>query len=291
MRNFILGTDWGEDCDDAVAVRLLLRAHKNGEINFLGAGINTRTEYSAPSLYAFMESENCILPIGVDKNCPKSDWQNRYQPRLAKLTDKKDDDFEDAVRLYRRLICEAQGKVEILEIGFLQVLAGAIASGPDDISPKTGIELFKEKVEKVWCMGGKWTADGEKEFNLSYTPFACQAANYVCDNCPVPITFLGWEVGAHLITGDTLAKDDILRQIILDWGSDCGRESWDPMLCLLAIVGDNEKAGYDTVKGTAWINPENGANYFKRSDDGKHLFVVKKFEDSYYINAINKRVE
>lgn len=291
MRNFILGTDWGEDVDDAVATRLLCRAHKNGEINLLGFGINTHTEYSAPSLYAFIKNEGLDLPIGVDKNCPKKDWENRYQPRLAKLTDKRDSDFDDAVRVYRRLIAEAQGKVEILEVGFLQVLAGAIASGPDDISPKTGMELFAEKVERVWCMGGKWTADGEKEFNLSYTPFACKAANYVCDNCPSPITFLGWEIGARLITGDTIKNEnDILRQALIDWGGECGRESWDPMLCLLAVIGDCERAGYDTVKGTAWINPENGTNYFKRGE-GKHEFVIKKFPDKYYKDLVNTRIE
>ena len=32
MRNFILGTDWGEDVDDALAVRLLARAHKEKRI-------------------------------------------------------------------------------------------------------------------------------------------------------------------------------------------------------------------------------------------------------------------
>lgn len=32
MRNFILGTDWWTDCDDAVAVRLLTRYMKQGKI-------------------------------------------------------------------------------------------------------------------------------------------------------------------------------------------------------------------------------------------------------------------
>ena len=49
MRNIILGTDWGEDCDDAVAVRVLTRSHKAGKINFIGAGINTHTPDAAPS--------------------------------------------------------------------------------------------------------------------------------------------------------------------------------------------------------------------------------------------------
>ena len=32
MRTFILGTDWGTDCDDVVAVRLLTRAVKEKKI-------------------------------------------------------------------------------------------------------------------------------------------------------------------------------------------------------------------------------------------------------------------
>ena len=33
MRNFILGTDWWTDCDDVVAMRVITKAHKKGEIN------------------------------------------------------------------------------------------------------------------------------------------------------------------------------------------------------------------------------------------------------------------
>lgn len=40
MRNFILGTDWWTDCDDAVAVRILARAHKSGKICIKGIGVN-----------------------------------------------------------------------------------------------------------------------------------------------------------------------------------------------------------------------------------------------------------
>ena len=90
MRNIILGTDWGEDCDDAVAVRVLTRSHKAGKINFIGVGINTHTPYAAPSLYRFLEKENCIIPIGVDKSCPKrigrTDINRGSLPKRTKRT-------------------------------------------------------------------------------------------------------------------------------------------------------------------------------------------------------------
>ena len=54
-------------------------------------------------------------------------------------------------------------------------------SEPDDISDLSGMELFEKKVDKVWIMGGKFTNQGEKEFNFSYTPFACKAASLVLE--------------------------------------------------------------------------------------------------------------
>ncbi|MBQ9745143.1 MAG: nucleoside hydrolase [Clostridia bacterium] len=291
MRNFILGTDWGEDCDDAVAVRVLARSHKAGKINFIGVGINTHTEYSAPSLYRFLEREECIIPIGVDKNCPKTDWQNRYQPRLALETCKKDEDFEDAIRVYRRCIAEAEGKVEIIEIGFLQVLEMTLLSEGDDISPLSGMELFEKKVDKVWIMGGKWDQQGGREFNLSYTPFACRAASTVLEKCPCEITLLGWEIGARLITGNTLNHNDYLYQVLVDWGCPEGRESWDPMTAIMAVIGDENEAGYDTVRARVSVDPKTGANYFTPDESSNRKYVVKKFPDSYYSDMVNRVVE
>ena len=291
MRNIILGTDWGEDCDDAVCVRVLTRSHRAGKINFVGAVINTHTKYSAPSLYRFLELEGCIIPVGVDKSCPKTDWQNRYQPRLAGQTDKKDSDFEDAVRLYRRLMANADGDVEIIEIGFLQVLAGALMSEADDISPLSGMELFEKKVRKVWIMGGKWNEQGGKEFNFSYTPFACKASSIVLEKCPCEITLLGWEVGARVLTGNTLKRDDYLYSALCDWECPEGRESWDPMTAMLAVIGNEEAAGYDTVRVNISVDPETGRNYYNPDKLSTRQYVVKKFPDEFYVNMINKVVE
>lgn len=289
MRTFILGTDWGEDSDDCIAVRILARAHQKGEIKMLGMGINTLTEYSAPSLYRFLEKEGVSIPVGVDKSCTHQLRKVTYQKRLAKETDKTNDDFEDAVRLYRRALAESDGDVEILEVGFLQVINGALNSQPDDISPKSGLELFREKVKKIWIMGGRWNVVGGVEYNLSEFPFARLAAHEFVANCPVPITFLGWEVGSLVVTGSKLQKDDFLHIALDDHGSGSGRESWDPMLVVLALIGDNERAGYKTVKGKATID-EMGRNYFEENENGTHEYVVKAYPDEYYINIIDSLI-
>lgn len=289
MRTFILGTDWGEDSDDCVAVRILARAHKKGEIKMAAMGINTLTEYSAPSLYRFLEKEGVSIPVGVDKGCQQELRNVTYQKRLAAETDKTNEDFEDAVRLYRRAIAECDGEVEILEVGFLQVITGALMSQPDDISPKSGMELFREKVKKIWIMGGKWDEQGGREYNLCQYQFARDASCAFVSNCPCPITFLGWEIGSQLITGDKLSADDFLHLALEDHGSGSGRESWDPMLAVLALTNDNEKAGYKTVKGIATVDKD-GTNYFQEDENGKDEYVIRAKEKSFYSDIINSLI-
>jgi hypothetical protein len=140
-------------------------------------------------------------------------------------------------------------------------------------------------------MGGTWNVQGGKEYNFSGKKFACRASSTVCKLCPSPITFLGWEIGDDVITGDTLKKDDHLYHAISDHGFPNGRSSWDPMLVLMAIIGDEEKAGYTTVRGKARVCSRTGKNYFKEGPRGKHRYVVKSRENSYYSNLINSIIE
>ena len=293
MRNLILGTDWWDDCDDCVAVRLLARYAKDGKVKLLGVGINACMEYSAASMHAMLMSENVCVPIGVVREADDFGSEQRYQRRLASYTDKykNNEGAEDAVKLYRRLISEADGPVEIMEIGFLNVIAYAIESRSDDISDKSGIELFKEKVSKVWVMGGKWDEDGGKENNFFKNERARYASSRFCAKCPVPVTFLGFEVGNTVLTADNLCEPDILLDALRDHGSGDGRLSWDPMLVMLALVGDEEAAGYDTVRGTASVELESGANHFEINEKGLHKYVVKNKDDSFYKEMINEVIK
>ena len=144
MRNFILGTDWWTDCDDAVAVRILARAHKAGKIRLLGIGLNACMEYSVAGLEGFLNLEGVReMPIGVDLAGDDFGGNPPYQKRLSQYAERyrENTDAEDAVRLYRRLLAGSEEPVEIVEIGFLQVIAGVLESGADDISEKSVKEL------------------------------------------------------------------------------------------------------------------------------------------------------
>ena len=290
MRSFILGTDWWTDCDDAVALRLLTRAVEEEKIQVLGIGINACMEYSVASLKAFLSSYGIDgIPIGIDRNATDFEGIPVYQKNLAEcMPSVTNDDAEDAVRLYRRILAEASEMVEIIEIGFLQVIASVLQSDPDDISDKSGIELFTEKVRKVWVMAGKWDADGEKEHNFCNNARSRTAGKVFCELCPVPVTFLGWEIGYGVITGGKLDRNECLYSVMKDHGSENGRHSWDPMLVIMSLIGDEEKAGYITVSGTASVDAESGRNYFIKNNTGKHKFVIKQRENCFYEEQIDR---
>lgn len=294
MRKFMIGTDWWTDCDDAVAMRLVCRAALDGEIRLEGVCLNACMEHSVASLDGFLAQEGMgDVPIGIDRAGTDFAGIPRYQKGLIGYTRRmhSNTEAEDGVRLYRRILAQADGKVEIIEIGFLQVIANLLESGADEFSEKTGLELVEDKVEKFWVMAGKWDEQGGREHNFTNNARSRKAGEVFCRLCPVPVTFLGWEIGNTVITGRSLAHDDVLYRLMCDHGSPNGRMSWDPMLALMALVGSEEKAGYGVVRGQARVDAETGANYFTQNDAGKQAYVVKKWEDARYAQLIDALVK
>lgn len=294
MRSFILGTDWWTDCDDCVALRLLLRAHKRNEIRLLGIALNACMEYSVASIDGFMHLEGVKdIPVGIDLNAVDFGGHPKYQERLArsKVRFNRNEDAQDAVRLYRSILSEAMEAVEIIEIGYPQVLAALLETTGDDISPLNGVELVMQKVRKFWVMAGKWDVDGGMENNFCRNDRAIHGAAVFCEKCPVPVTFLGYEVGYSVLSGGKLRENDFLHLALKDHGSENGRHSWDPMLVLLALTGNEAKAGYTIVQGTARVEAQTGANYFAESTDGLHRYVIKAEPDSFYEDMINDNIQ
>ena len=291
VKNIIHGTDWWTDCDDVVAMRILARAHKIGLINLLGISADAVKSSTAASIDAFLLNEGVKCEIGIDREFVPDKVRENYQEMLINYPHNVENaDCIDSVKLYRKCLASCEGKVNITEVGFLQVLHKLLLSGPDEYSPLNGTELVKQKVETLWLMAGKWDVQGGKEYNIVNTPESRRAAAYICENCPVPVAFLGFEIGCDVLTGQFLSDDDMLKKAININKNGRPSFSWDPMLCLLAVLGA-EKAGYDLVRGKASVNPESGENYFEKCDDGNHFYVVRREKPEYYSDMINSLIE
>lgn len=286
MRKFILDTDWWTDCDDAVAVRLLCNAHAAGEVKLLGININACMPYSIPSLDVFTRDCGVEVPLAIDHRATNFDGTPSYQEHLAAVRNvkRKNEDVPDGLDFYKQLLKDADNhSVEILSIGFTQVLAGLLQN-PEDL------KLVARKVKHLWIMAGKWDEPGGREYNFHKNELTRLSGSILCRDWPTPITFLGWEIGHSVISGGNLPDGDLLKQVMKDHGSLNGRSSWDPMLILLALTEDPAKAGYRTVSGWAKVDESDGRNWFTEDPDGQHRYVVKLHEDSYYAEAVNARL-
>lgn len=293
MKNIILDTDWGGDCDDVVATRVLANSHLNGEINFIGCIINDCRPYSVRSLDAFLLLSGIDIPIGMDFNAKDFNDDGAYQKRMVDNLKSKyaqESDADDAVKAYRKLLAAAKEKVEIVAIGFTQVLADLLESPADEISPLSGVELVKEKVAHLWDMGGRWDGVNPREYNFVAHARAISGAHRMCANWPTPITFLGWEIGDPVHTGGSLPEEDPLRKALIDYKCEGGRSSWDPMTALLAIIGDPEAAGYRAIRGYASAEEGTGCCAFVEDAKGPHRYVIKLHPDAWYEEQINKRL-
>ena len=147
MRNVILGTDWWTDCDDAVAVRLLANLHRAGHLRLLGVAVSGCMEDSVRSLDAFLRDCGVEVPIGIDLEATDFGGRPPYQKRLAALPSRfgGNADAENPVGLYRRLLAASCGPVELIEIGYPQILAALLDSPADAYSPLDGESLRRRR--------------------------------------------------------------------------------------------------------------------------------------------------
>lgn len=291
MKHLILSTDWWTDCDDAVAIRLIANAVKRGEVCLDAVIVNAFLPESVPSILHFLA--DCGLshvPAAFDRDATDYRGKPKFQYPLTELAGGAYDDYPavSPVELLRKTLVNANEPITILEIGFPQCLAALIESAPDEISPLDGCALVREKVEHLYIMAGNYANEERgSEHNFNNTGRSARGGAVVCEKWPTHATFLGWEVGHSVITGSHLPADDLLKRLMVWHGSPNGRSSWDPMTAELAIIGDAEAAGYETVRGHVSVDPATGENSFRRDPDGLHTYVKKRLPDEIYAARID----
>ena len=284
----IFGTDWWTDCDDVAALDILLKAHKHGLIELKAIGVSSVMRYSAPSVKAVCGEHGLGgIPIGLDTQARRRGVFCMYQKKLAALggAGVANADGDEAYRLYRRVLASVRKKAVIVDVGFPQILMELLSSGPDGYSDMTGTQLVESKVAEVIVMGGRWDKKTGTEYNFCANRLSRKAAAYICEVCPAPLTFLGYEVGKSVITGGRDVPG-LTGEAYKAHFSPRGRPSWDPMTAMFAVIGDAGNAGYRRVFGRASVDPKTGRNSFTAFDGGPHAYLVKEKDDLFYQKQI-----
>lgn len=284
MKQIIFDTDLGGDCDDVMALDLLLACEKNGECGLIGVTYSADAKNAIPCIHSILRHHGRGgIPIGrapiPDGITVKSDT---YATRVAEAFAVRDsvtyETAQDAVTLLRRLLASNKA-VTLCVTGFLTNIAALLRSSPDDISPKDGVSLVADKVEEIVIMGCNFSH--QNGIGADYGKTAVPEWNIICDvpaaqtvisMCPVPLVICPFEVGYHMITGAAMTKrggmssPDSLSYII--HGSSGGRDSWDPATALYAVRGSDR---YFTAEaGHCKIN-DDGTSYFTLCESGPHF--------------------
>ena len=280
-RKIILDTDLGPDCDDCGALAILDWYHRQGKAELLGVVHCTSDVQSVNVIAAINEWFGVDIPIGQTDRTGFFDepryWTYTKPVSDAYLVSHSPAKYESAVPMMRRLLSENR-EVTLVYIGFLSNLSDLLRSGGDEISPLTGMELVRQSVSSVVCMGGYFEPPYNGEFNIDGD---IPAAQYVTEHCPVPMVWCGFEAGVNVITGATLEGCDDRYPVKKAYGCYLNqsylRPSWDLVTVYYALepelegwsVSDECKIRFNN-EAESVVSEGTGARFIRYSNEREH---------------------
>ena len=195
----IFDTDMGNDVDDAMALAMIHALEKRGACELLAV---TSTK-DHPLSAAFIDALNTFygqpgVPIGTVRNGATPE-----PGKFNSLAENYPHDLRsganapEAVSLLRKtLAAQADGSVNIAQVGFFTNLSRLLESPPDNLSPLNGVDLVKAKVRELAIMAGAFQTirnnNGYKEYNVIKD---IPSARKFAETWPSPIVWSGFEVG------------------------------------------------------------------------------------------------
>lgn len=174
-------------------------------------------------------------------------------------------------------------------------------SGADEYSDKRGDELVKEKVGKLYLMGGAFEfSAGEKPFAEWNVEQDVESAKNVFEKFPCEIIICPSEAGARVATkaGSTKgltrkAMEAFFKSIDERGGTryeenpERTRPSWDPLTCMAAM---NEKKFSFSEKGEVRVLG-GGFTEFIKTETGKCRYMTLKNDFKKAEKELNEYLE
>lgn len=291
-RRYILDTDIGGDCDDCIALAMMAKYHREGKISLLGVThctSNISGAYTALSVLDWYGAAE--VPVGQTSRSGflAEAVHERYStPVMARFLWLKSEGFgerkfEDAVTMLRRLLA-AERDVTLVFIGPLNDMYELLISEGDGYSSLGGIELVKQSVREVIVMGGNFRNPEVGEYNIQCD---LTAAKYTAENCPVPVTYCGWEAGAGIYTGKNLGKFHVNHPVRNAYWHFFGeqqlaRDSWDPVTVYYALCPEDPdwivsgECAVTFEDNRTVIGEGTGAKYVSYADAGKIEEIIEE---------------
>ena len=246
------------DYDDVGALAVLNALADAGECEILAVISSSRSSPALGMCEMVNESYRGLverltgereIPMGVckglgyvspeEKDGVNAVFRSMVDARRESLRYPDSDDAPDANEVYRRVLADSpDGSVTLCTVGFLTNIRRLLETNGDDISPFTGRELVARKAKAWYAMGGR--LPGGVECNLSTD---AESSLVALRDCPVPVYFVDFNLGADVLTGIPVARQGISAGPVAEAFVRClkvwdeerrGRPSWDELTVLAA---------------------------------------------------------
>lgn len=282
----ILDTDISSDADDVGAVAVLHHLAHQDKAKILAMMVSSGDPWSVPCLQAlnawFGRQE---IPIGKAQDGivgDESSYTRAVAEEFAPHRTTSTAIALDAVQLYRRVLAaQADSSVTLVSIGYLTNLHHLLQSKPDALSPLDGVALVRQKVKRLVCMGGQYPSGREWNFYQD-----AKATVDVISHWPVPIVFVGFEIGKDIMTGAklrSLPPSNPVRHSYELHNKLEGRPSWDQLAVYYAVMTENGEQSdwWAKVQGSNSVS-DDGSNSWLNQQQSKidHAYLVQRGESA-----------
>ncbi|KAK5654473.1 hypothetical protein OQA88_7101 [Cercophora sp. LCS_1] len=283
-KNLIIDTDLFSDVDDASA---LLLAATSPLVNLLAVNVNHPSLYSSLTASAILAHYgHPTIPIGAIRPLTNATFIDTWLYRLGEYTSKiayhfsggslpwgRADEAWDPVDVYRKTLAESED-VTIVSIGFLDNLSALLNSTGDRWSDLTGRELVSKKVKELVVMGGGYPTGHSYNFWGSNGSLSA----HVINTWEGRITFVGDDVGKHVLSGAPLMKDapetDPVRMAYIYYTYYRAHSSWDPLAVMYAIHGAGGLFRFGNEYGYNHVE-QNGSNRWVWDEDARNQHFLR----------------
>ena len=207
----LFDTDFGGDADDLGALAMLNHFHNREEIDLLAVmcwNLETHAVSAIDAVNTYYGNPD--IPIGLRSGELATTSWNHTQVLAENLPhDLTADQAPDATYLYRKILSEAEDQsLTLVTVGPLMNIKNLLESPADSLSELNGKELIHLKIKEFVIMGGQFPSGERREWNFDGNmPGVTQ---FVLGEIEVPITYLGYEIGLDIKTGEVfneLPKD------------------------------------------------------------------------------------
>ena len=276
----IVDTDIDSDVDDVAALAMLYNLHLKKQIELIGIIVTSDDPYAPTCVSALNRFYGLrSLPVGFLEGQTMLKNHSRYTRQISESYPKDLLSYKDAkpaTDIYRTLLASSpDNSVTIITIGHLSSLQKLLESKADRISRYTGKKLVDKKVNKWYCMGGKFPEGKEANF---YRPDPASTV-YCLKTWKKEVVFCGWEIGVKVKTGDNRIKNNLSENHPLSksyelYNNFSGRASWDQIAVFL-LTNQYAEYFYINKKGKCIVNAD-GSNYWKKGGKSNHSYLIGK---------------